>query len=99
MAAAREQQGSHPIPSRLPTEGEANAMISTSIHVLRKLEEIRDIVQQNRLSIERARENGGRKISDDEDVSMYGEGMNKSYNPDVKKRRGVSYPRVSSHPI
>lgn len=98
MAAAREQQGSPPIPSRLPTENEVNAMISTSLHVLQKLKEVQDIVQQSRLSIElRAREresSGGRRPGDDEDMAMGGDPSRQAYPPnlggDVKKRRGVS---------
>lgn len=95
VAAAREQQGSQPIPSRLPTENEVNAMISTGLHVLQKLEEVRDIVQQNRISMERARENGGgpvaRKPLEEEDVPMYGDNIKQPYNiTEVKKRRGVS---------
>jgi hypothetical protein len=94
IAAAREQQGAQPIPSRLPTENEVNAMISTGLHVLQKLEEVRDIVQQNRISMERARESGGsRKPIEEEDVPMYGDGMKQPYNiTEVKKRRGVSSP-------
>ena len=92
MAAAREQQGSPPIPSRLPTENEVNVMISTSLHVLQKLEEVRDIVQQNRISMERARENsGGRKPLEEEDMATYADPMNKTFGiTEVKKRRGVS---------
>lgn len=95
VAAAREQQGSQPIPSRLPTENEVNAMISTGLHVLQKLEEVRDIVQQNRISMERARENGGgpvvRKPLEEEDVPMYSDNIKQPYNmTEVKKRRGVS---------
>lgn len=98
IAAAREQQGSQPIPSRLPTENEVNAMISTGLHVLQKLEEVRDIVQQNRISMERARENGsGRKPMEEEDVPMY-DGMKPPYNiTEVKKRRGRAAPPGRCH--
>jgi len=91
IAAAREQQGSQPIPSRLPADNELNAMISTGLHVVQKIEEARDILQQNQISMERARENGGgRKPMEEEDVPMY-DGMKPPYNiTEVKKRRGVS---------
>jgi len=102
IAAAREQQGSQPIPSRLPTENEVNAMISTGLHVLQKLEEVRDIVQQNRISMERARENGGprKPMEEEEDLAMYGDGMKPPYGPgsmEVKKRRGRAAPPGRCH--
>lgn len=88
-AAAREQQGSPPIPSRMPTENEVSVLLNSLILALKKLEEVRDMVQQNRIQNERARENGGR--GDDEDVSMYGDGIKPAYSMhEVKKRRGVS---------
>lgn len=88
-AAAREQQGSPPIPSRMPTENEVSVLLNSLILALKKLEEVRDMVQQNRIQSERARENGGR--GDDEDVSMYGDGIKPAYSMhEVKKRRGVS---------
>ncbi|KAK5658542.1 hypothetical protein OQA88_1934 [Cercophora sp. LCS_1] len=101
VAAAREQQGSQPMPSRLPTESEVNAMISTGLHVLQKLEEVRDIVQQSRISVERARENGGpaaRKPLEEEDVPMYGDNIKQPYNiTEVKKRRGRAAPPGRCH--
>ncbi|KAK3360144.1 hypothetical protein B0T25DRAFT_121980 [Lasiosphaeria hispida] len=100
IAAAREQQGAQqPIPSRLPTESEVNAMINTSLHALQKLEEIREIIQQHRISVERARENGGRKGMEEEDVPMYGDGMKQGpYNiTEVKKRRGRAAPPGRCH--
>ncbi len=96
VAAAREQQGSQPIPSRMPTENEVSLLLSNLVLALKKLEDIRDMIQQNRIHNERARENGGRK-PDDEDVSMYGDGIKPPYAMnEVKKRRGVSLcsPRV-----
>lgn len=91
VAAAREQQGSQPIPSRMPTENEVSVLINSMILSLKKLEEVRDMVQQNRIQNERARDSGSRK-PDDDDVSMYGDGMKPAYGMnEVKKRRGVSF--------
>lgn len=90
VAAAREQQGSQQIPSRMPTENEVGLLLSNLVLALKKLEDIRDMIKQNRIHNERARENGGRK-PDDEDVSMYGDGAKAPYvMNEVKKRRGVS---------
>jgi hypothetical protein len=92
VAAAREQQGSQPIPSRMPTENEVSALLNNLVFALKKLEDVRDMVQQNRIQTERARDSGGRS-PEDEDVSMYGDGIKPSYAMhEVKKRRGVSYP-------
>ncbi len=91
VAAAREQQGSPPIPSRMPTENEMSVMLNSLIFALKKLEDVRDMVQQNRIQNERARESGGRNPKD-EDVSMYGDGIKPAYTMhEVKKRRGVSF--------
>jgi hypothetical protein len=91
VAAAREQQGSQPIPSRMPTENEVSSLLNTFVFALRKLEEVRDMVQQNRIQTERARDNGGRS-PEDEDVSMYGDGIKPPYAMhEVKKRRGVGF--------
>jgi hypothetical protein len=90
--AAREQHGPQPIPSRLPTENEVGALIDNMVMVKKKLEEVRDMVQQNRINTERARENIGRKGFEDEDIAMYGDGMKQPYSMnEVKKRRGVSH--------
>lgn len=60
VAAAREQQGAQPIPSRMPTENEVSVLLNSLILALKKLEEVRDMVQQNRLQTERAsRDSGG----------------------------------------
>lgn len=93
MAAAREQQGPQPIPSRMPTENEVSVLLNSLIFALKKLEDVRDMVQQNWIQNERARENGGRN-PDDEDVLMYGDGIKPTYAAihEVKKRRGVSLP-------
>ena len=66
-------------------------MLDIWVVVKSKLEEVRDMVQQNRINNERARESGGRKGFDDEDISMYGDGLKQHYGiTEVKKRRGVS---------
>lgn len=93
VAAAREQQGPQPIPSRMPTENEVSVLLNSLIFALKKLEDVRDMVQQNRIQTERARESGGRN-PEDEDVSMYGDGIKPAYAAmhEVKKRRGVSLP-------
>ncbi|KAK3685741.1 hypothetical protein B0T22DRAFT_227892 [Podospora appendiculata] len=91
LAAAREQQGSQPIPSRLPTEAEVTHVLENTAMITKKLEEIREMIRHN---TEQARENGGgRKGFDDEDSSMYGDGLKQSYSiTEVKKRRGVGHP-------
>ncbi|KAK0728656.1 hypothetical protein B0T26DRAFT_635990 [Lasiosphaeria miniovina] len=98
MAAAREQHGSPPIMSRLPTETELDVLIGNTLLISKKLENIRGMVQQNRLMNERARENGGRKAMDDDDVPMYGDGMKQPYSiTEVKKRRGRAAPPGRCH--
>ncbi|KAK4113916.1 hypothetical protein N656DRAFT_706966 [Canariomyces notabilis] len=90
VAAAREQQGSQPIPSRMPTENEVSLLLNNLILAQKKLQDVRDMIQQNRLHNERARENGSRK-SEDEDVVMYGDGIKPAFGiSEGKKRRGVS---------
>ncbi|KAK4138085.1 hypothetical protein BT67DRAFT_447725 [Trichocladium antarcticum] len=97
VAAAREQQGSQQIPSRMPTENEVGLLLSNLVLALKKLEDIRDMIKQNRIHNERARENGGRK-PDDEDVSMYGDGAKAPYvMNEVKKRRGRAAPPGRCH--
>jgi len=94
VAAAREQQGAQPIPSRMPTENEVTALLNNLVFALKKLEDVRDMVQQNRIQSERARDSSGRS-PDDEDASMYGDGFKPAYViTEVKKRRGVSTPFV-----
>ncbi|KAK0616071.1 hypothetical protein B0T17DRAFT_510617 [Bombardia bombarda] len=95
-AAAREQQGSQPIPSRLPTDAEVSILIDHTHTMVKKLEEIREMI---RINTEQARENsGGRKGYDDDDSSMYGDGLKQSYNiSEVKKRRGRAAPPGRCH--
>lgn len=98
VAAAREQHGATPIPSRMPTENEVTVLLNNLILALKKLEEVRDMVAQNRIQHERARENGNRK-SEDEDVVMYGDGMKPAFGMgEAKKRRGVSHGSRCSSP-
>ncbi|KAK3325823.1 hypothetical protein B0H66DRAFT_529844 [Apodospora peruviana] len=98
-AAAREQQGPQPIPSRLPTETEMTGLLDSAVLMVKKLEEVREMVLQNRIDTERARENGGRKPFDDDDSSMYGDGSLKPpYSiAEVKKRRGRAAPPGRCH--
>lgn len=97
MAAAREQQGSQPIPSRMPTETEVTSLLNNLVLALRKLEDVRDMVQHNRIQNERARDNGSRK-PEDEDVLMYGDGIKPAYAMnEVKKRRGRAAPPGRCH--
>lgn len=68
-------------------------MISTSLHVLQKLEEAREMITQNQMAVNRVRENGvARKPQDEDDVPMYAEPLKSTYQniTEVKKRRGVS---------
>jgi len=96
LAATREQQGSQPIPSRLPTEAEISVMIDNSALMTRKLEEVREMIRQN--AADQARESG-RKGYDDEDSPMYGDGHKQSYGGmnEVKKRRGRAAPPGRCH--
>ncbi|KAK4241308.1 hypothetical protein C8A03DRAFT_41252 [Achaetomium macrosporum] len=97
VAAAREQQGSQPIPSRMPTENEVSSLLNNLVLALKKLEEVRDMVQHNRIQNERARDSGNRK-PEDEDVSMYGDGIKPAYAMnEVKKRRGRAAPPGRCH--
>jgi hypothetical protein len=97
VAAAQEQQGSQPIPSRMPTENEVSEILSSMVYTLKKLEDVRDMVQQNRIQTERARDTNGRS-PDDEDMSMYGDGNKPAYAMhEVKKRRGRAAPPGRCH--
>ena len=74
----------------MPTENEVTSLLNNFMLALKKLEEIRDMIQQNRLQTDRSREGGSKE---GEDVSMYGEAVKQTYPPvttEVKKRRGVS---------
>ncbi|KAL2259622.1 hypothetical protein VTK26DRAFT_6639 [Humicola hyalothermophila] len=96
-AAAQEQQGGQPTLSRMPTENEVTALINNLVMALKKLEDIREMCQQNRIRNERVRENGSRK-PDDEDVSMYNDGIKPAYGVnEVKKRRGRAAPPGRCH--
>ncbi|KAK1778047.1 hypothetical protein QBC45DRAFT_170821 [Copromyces sp. CBS 386.78] len=95
-AAAREQQG-QPLPSRLPTESEISVVIDSAVVAVENLKNLRHLIAQ--INSERSRENGGRKSgAEDDDVSMYGDGMGKhsSFN-EVKKRRGRAAPPGRCH--
>ncbi|EGZ75073.1 hypothetical protein NEUTE2DRAFT_104387 [Neurospora tetrasperma FGSC 2509] len=95
-AAAREQQG-QPLPSRLPTESEISVVIDSAVVAVENLKNLRHLIAQ--INSERSRENGGRKSgAEDDDVSMYGDGIGKhsSFN-EVKKRRGRAAPPGRCH--
>ncbi|KAL2137585.1 hypothetical protein VTI28DRAFT_8984 [Corynascus sepedonium] len=97
VAAAQEHQGSQPLPSRMPTENEVSELLSNLVFALKKLEDVRDMVQQNRIQNERARDSNGRS-PDGEDVAMYGDGMKPPYAMhEVKKRRGRAAPPGRCH--
>jgi hypothetical protein len=88
-AVAREEHGSHPIPTRLPSERELAEMMNCADYTRNLLENIRGVVQQSIMN-ERAREGTRPKGFEDEDVAMY-DGMKANYGMgEVKKRRGVS---------
>ncbi|KAK4669317.1 uncharacterized protein QC763_201880 [Podospora pseudopauciseta] len=89
VAAAREQGGSQPILSRMPTENEVGGLLNSLLLALKKLEEVREMIQRNRIQDERARDHG--RKPEDEDVAMYNDGMKPAYSlNEVKKRRGLT---------
>ena len=89
---ASEEHGRHPIPERLPTRGEIDSMIGNVEMIKKSLENVREL--QHNVETEKAREMGKhQRTFEDDDVSMYGDGMKQTYNMgEVKKRRGVSTP-------
>ncbi len=100
---AQEQQGSQPIPERLPTEREVSEMLANAEYIKRSLEQVREVVQAS-IQSERAREGAKMKGPYEDghahahahghghDVPMYGDGMKPHYPvTEVKKRRGVSF--------
>lgn len=90
-AAAREQNSSQPIPSRMPTENEVNSLLNSLVMALKKLEDVREMVHHNKVN-ERARK------SEDDDTAMYNDGMKPAYNlNEVKKRRGRAAPPGRCH--
>lgn len=97
---ASEQHGGQPIPQRLPSEREVAEMIANVEYLRKNVETVRDVVQQS-IANEKAREGRHKGPYDDDDVSMYGDGMKQHYGlGEVKKRRGVSraVPPVSRPP-
>lgn len=66
-------------------------MLSNVEYLRKSIENVREVVQHS-LANEKAREGGKHKGAyEDDDVSMYGDGMKHSYGlGEVKKRRGVS---------
>lgn len=90
---ASEQHGGQPIPERLPTSREITEMLSNVDYMRKSLENVREI--QHNVETEKAREAGKhQRPYDDDDVSMYGDGLKQHYGiGEVKKRRGVSVSR------
>ncbi|KAK7952268.1 uncharacterized protein PG986_007996 [Apiospora aurea] len=85
---ASEQHGGQPIPERLPTSREITEMLSNVDYMRKSLENVREI--QHNVETEKAREAGKhQRPYDDDDVSMYGDGLKQHYGiGEVKKRRG-----------
>lgn len=74
----------------MPTENEVGGLLNSLLLALKKLEEVREMIQRNRIQDERARDHG--RKPEDEDVAMYNDGMKPAYSlNEVKKRRGVSF--------
>lgn len=88
---ASEQHGGQPIPQRLPTDKEVSEMLHNTDYLKKTLDSIREVVHHS-IASEKERNNGkNRSQFDDDDVSMYGDGMKRQYGlGEVKKRRGVS---------
>lgn len=89
---ASEQHGGQPIPQRLPQDKEVAEMLHNTDYLKKTLDNIREIVN-NSIAHEKAREGGKSRGGpyDDDDISMYGDGMKQHYGlGEVKKRRGVS---------
>lgn len=91
--AAEEQGPASQMPTRLPSEREVSDMMNMAELMKGMLENLRGMVQASMYMNDRAREASRVKGPpyEDEDVSMYGDGMKSSYEiGGVKKRRGVS---------
>lgn len=94
---ASEQHGGQPIPQRLPSEREVAEMIANVEYLRKNVETVRDVVQQS-IANEKAREGRHKGPYDDDDVSMYGDGMKQHYGlGEVKKRRGRAAPPGRCH--
>lgn len=91
-AAEEQGPGSHPMPTRLPSEREIGDMLNMAEWMRGMLDNLRTMVQQSVVMNDRAREaSRGKGPYEDEDMAMYGDGMKSAYEmAGVKKRRGVS---------
>lgn len=82
------------MPTRLPSEREVGDMLNMAEWMKGMLENLRGMVQASVVMNDRAREASrgkGPSAYDDEEMSMYGDGMKSPYEMgSVKKRRGVS---------
>lgn len=96
-AAAREQHGTQPIPSRLPTENEVSSMLDNVYMIKKCLEDVRTMLQQNRINTERAREAEMPLRQALEEDPMYAAAMKVTYNADNKRRRGRAAPPGRCH--
>lgn len=81
------------MPTRLPSEREVGDMLNMAEWMKGMLDNLRGMVQASMVMNDRAREasRGKGPPYEDEDMSMYGDGMKSAYEMGgVKKRRGVS---------
>ena len=94
-AIAQEQQrGLNVIPDRMPTLDNCKEMIEYGEAIMVALARMKDmILQQEHAAMvdQRLREQGGKEGEYDEDMTMYGDDLNKQGfgTSDGKKRRGV----------
>lgn len=95
---AQDEHG--PLPSRMPSDGEISDMVANCEHVMLALDAIRN--HRMYLSNEMHREGAPRSNrgygGEDEDSSMYSDGMKQNYNAmETKKRRGRAAPPGRCH--
>ncbi|KAL1848365.1 hypothetical protein Daus18300_013611 [Diaporthe australafricana] len=98
-AAEEQGPGSHPMPTRLPSEREIGDMLNMAEWMRGMLDNLRTMVQQSVVINDRAREaSRGKGPYEDEDMAMYGDGMKSAYEmAGVKKRRGRAAPPGRCH--
>ncbi|ROV86883.1 hypothetical protein VMCG_10911 [Cytospora schulzeri] len=98
-AAEEQGPGSHPMPTRLPSEREIGDMLNMAEWMKGMLDGLRTMVQQSAVMNDRAREaSRGKGPYEDEEMALYGEGMKSAYEmAGVKKRRGRAAPPGRCH--
>ncbi|ROW03140.1 hypothetical protein VPNG_08143 [Cytospora leucostoma] len=98
-AAEEQGPGSHPMPTRLPSEREIGDMLNMAEWMKGMLDGLRTMVQQSAVMNDRAREaSRGKGPYEDEEMAMYGDGMKSAYEmAGVKKRRGRAAPPGRCH--